>query len=229
MIKPKFVSLGTPPLRPQAPFPAFDDHIVKTIEKAICAAWGLLKVSKSLDLTTASEKAITAALQESIIDVLNNGCVDGFIPEIFAQPTRDASVADYTGKFLEKKPDLTFTVSSAVPLSANKGIFFECKPIGNVGTYFGVNGLGRFCDGRYAWAMPHAGMIGYIQRKTSPLTAQDAIEKHVKDGTLMVNSHYVDTAATYHPIWLSVHSRGFTLPNSNAPGPILIRHIWLTP
>ena len=229
MTKPTFISLGIPPSRPPAPYPAYDDHIVKTIEKAICAAWGLLKASGSLDLATASEVAITRALQDFIIDVLNSGCVNGFVPEIFAQPSRDSSVADYTDEHLEKKPDLTFTISTAKPLSVHKGVFFECKPIGNVGAYFGVNGLGRFCDGRYAWAMPHAGMIGYIQRKTSPFTVQDAIEKHVNDGTLVVISHYGDAAATYHPVWISVHARDFTLQNGNAPGPILIRHIWLTP
>lgn len=229
MIKPAFVSLGTPPRRPQAPFAAFDDGIVEIIEKAICEAWRRLKTSTSLDLTSASEKAITTELQESIVDVLNDGNVDGFVPEIFAQPVRDASVVDYSGKYLEKKPDLTFHIQSAAPLSPNKGYFFECKPIGNVSTYLGRNGLERFCDGRYAWAMPHAGMIGYVQRKTSPLTAQDAIEEHVNNKTLVVNSHYGDTTATYHPIWVTIHSRDFALLNGNAPGPILIRHVWLAP
>lgn len=229
MTKTAFVSLGTPPRRPEPPFAAFDDGIVKTIEKAICEAWRQLRLSTSLDLTSASEKAITTELQGSIIDVLNNGDVDGFVPEIFAQPVRDASVADYSNNFLEKKPDLTFHIQNAAPLSPNKGYFFECKPIGNVGTYFGPNGLGRFCDGRYAWAMPHAGMIGYVQRKTSPLTAKDAILENVKNKMLVVNSHCGDISATYHPVWISVHSRGFSLQNGDAPGPIRIRHIWLTP
>lgn len=226
---PSFVSLGTPPLRPQEPFPAFDDDIVQKIEQAICVAWRLLVTSAKLDLTAAPEKVITTELQASIIDVLNNEHVEGFVPEIFQQPSRDASVVDFSGKFLEKKPDLAFFISSATPLSPNKGLFFECKPIGNVGTYLGVDGLERFCDGRYAWAMPHAGMIGYVQRKTAPLTAQDAIEEKVKAGTLAVESHYADATATYHPIWVSVHSRHFKLQNGNVPGSISVRHIWLTP
>lgn len=229
MTRTGFVSLGTPPPRPQAPFVAFDKDIIQTVERAICVAWTLLAASKKLDLSTASEKAITTELQESIIDVLNNGYVDGFVPEIFAQPVRDASVVDYSGKFLEKKPDLAFSISNAAPLSPNKGLYFECKPVGNIATYFGVNGLGRFCDGRYAWAMPHAGMIGYVQRTTNPLTAQDAIEEHVKGGTLVIDAHYSDKAATYHSVCVSVHSRGFTLLNGKDPGPILIRHLWLTP
>ena len=114
---------------------------------------------------------------------------------------------------------------SASPLSANKGLFFECKPIGNVGTYFGPNGLGRFCDGRYAWAMPHAGMIGYVQRKTNPLTAKEAVETNVTAGTLIVQSHYGDSTAQYHPVWVSVHERTFTLLNGTLPGSITIRHI----
>lgn len=227
MIDSSFANLGLPPVRPQEPFPAFDDDIIQKIEQAICFAWRLLAVSKKLDLKSASEKAITTALQECIIDVLNSAYVDGFVPEIFQQPIRDASVVDFSGKHLEKKPDLAFFVSSATPLSANKGLFFECKPIGNVGTYLGHDGLGRFCDGRYAWAMPHAGMIGYVQRKTAPLSAQDAIQANATSGTLVVKSHYGDPKATYHPIWVSVHSRTFKLLNGNSPGPITVRHIWL--
>lgn len=222
-----FVSLGLPPARPTEPFPAFGDDIVQKIEQAICVAWKLLALSGNLDLTSASEKAITAALQESIVDVLNNAYVDGFVPEIFQQPARDPSVVDYSRERLEKKPDLAFFISSAKPLSVNKGLFFECKPIGNVGTYLGHDGLQRFCDGRYAWAMPHAGMIGYVQRKTAPLTAQDAIQTNIRDGTLVVESHFGDPKAAYHPIWVSVHARNFKLLNGNAPGSIVVRHIWL--
>ena len=96
-----------------------------------------------------------------------------------------------------------------------------------MGTYLGVDGLGRFCDGRYAWAMPHAGMIGYVQRKTSPLTARDAIKTSIEEGSLIVNSQYCDIAASYHTVWVSVHDRDFTLSNGNSPGSILIRHLWL--
>lgn len=227
MIGASFVSLGLPPKRPQEPFPAYDDDIIRKIEEAICVAWNHLVKSSALDLKTAAEKEITAALQECIIDVLNCGCVEGFVPEIFQQPTRDASVRDYSGKYLEKKPDLAFFVMSAQPLSANKGLFFECKPIGNVATYLGDNGLGRFCDGRYAWAMPHAGMIGYVQRKTAPLSAKEAIEGNAAAGTLTVQSHYGDKAASYHPIWVSIHARNFILQNGAPPGSITIRHIWL--
>lgn len=227
MTKSMFVSLGVPPTRPAEPFPAYDDYIVNTIEQAICYAWDLMKGTASINLATASEVEITHALQELIIDVLNNGYVEGFVPEIFAQPSRDASVTDYTGKYLEKKPDLTFTIPTARPLAAHKGIFFECKPIGSVTNYFGSDGLGRFCDGRYAWAMPHAGMIGYVQRTTSPLTAKEAIVEKINTGTLSVLSHSEDSSAMHYPVWVTVHARDFTLKNGNAPGPISIRHIWL--
>jgi hypothetical protein len=228
MTKNMFVSLGVPPARPSEPFPAYDGHIINTIEKAICYAWELLKVSKSINLTIALETEITDALQQSIIDVLNNNLVKGFIPEIFAQPSRDASVSDHTGQFLEKKPDLTFTIPTARPLSVHKGIFFECKPIGSISKYFGSDGLERFCDGRYAWAMPHAGMIGYVQRIKPPISAKEAIEEKVKTGALLVLSHGEDLSATYHPVWVTVHARNFALKNGNAPGSISVRHIWLS-
>lgn len=225
---PSFTSLGTPPIRPIEPFPAFDDKIIKTMEKAICEAWNQLRHSARIDLSTASETAITKELQESIIDVMNNGSVAGFCSELFNQPSRDASVTDYSGKYIEKKPDLTLYLSKPLPLSVNKGVFFECKPIGNIANYLGENGLERFCDGRYAWAMPHAGMIGYVQRQTPPFTAKEAIEANVKSGKLTLDNHYEDTSATYHPIFVSVHSRHFYLLNGNPPGPIAIRHLWLT-
>lgn len=226
MVNGSFISLGLPPSRPQEPFAAFNEKIVQTIEKAICTAWQLLAASKRLNLATESEIVITTALQESIIDVLNNNYVEGFVPEIFQQPTRDASVKDFSGDYLEKKPDLAFFISSAQPLSTNKGLFYECKPIGNVGKYLGYSGLQRFCDGRYAWAMPHAGMIGYVQRKKAPLTAEAAIKENVANGALVVESH-CDAHVDYYPIWMSVHRRDFKLLNGKAPGPITIRHIWL--
>ena len=160
---------------------------------------------------------------------MNNGSVDGFWPELFNQPARDASVEDYTGNFIEKKPDLTIKLSKPLPLSPNKGLFFECKPLGSISNYFGKNGLERFCDGRYAWAMTHAGMIGYVQRQTSPMTAKEAIEKKVNTGELILEKHYADPMATYHPIWVTVHARNFVLTNGQKPGPIVIRHLWLSP
>jgi hypothetical protein len=224
-----FEDLGTPPKRLDLSFPAYSDEIIKTVETAICAAWFLLKKSATLNLNTANETQITAALQDSIIDVLNFGCVDGFFPEIFNQPVRDASVVDFTKVWHEKKPDLTFSIHTVSPLASTRGIFFECKPIGNITNYFGMDGLLRFCDGRYAWAMPHAGMIGYVQRKTEPLTAKTAISDEISSNNLSVLSEYDDSRPDYYTLHVSEHDRPFTLINGKAPGSIRIRHLWLTP
>lgn len=69
----------------------------------------------------------------------------------------------------------------------------------------------------------------YVQRKTSPLTAHDAIKICVEEGTLALMSHSGDATATYHPVCVTVHARGFKLLNGSVPGEILIRHIWLSP
>jgi hypothetical protein len=227
MIDSEFESLGKAPRRAEPPFEPLDGNLVKTLEKAICLAWHWLKESQIIDLSTAAETDITTKLQASIIDVLNSGKVEGFVSEIFQNPVRDGSICSYDNKLNGKQPDLAFYIAPAKPLHQDKGFFYECKPIGNIATYFGVDGLGRFCDGRYAWAMPHAGMIAYVQRKTSPLTAEDALENHVEGQPLTIDAKFEDKDVTFHSIWVSVHPRSYPMANGKPPGPISIRHLWL--
>lgn len=222
-----FSNLGKPPVTKHLPFPALEDKVVKIIEEAICVAWNRLKTSCVLNLKKANEKNITKELQRELVEVLDESLVSGFVSDIFNIPTRDASVEDHTGKLIDKKPDLTFYLSSSRPLSVNKGLFFECKPIGNIATYFGQHGLKRFCDGRYAWAMPHAGMIGYVRRKKSPMTAKDAAQNEVDSGKLKVINQGADNSVTYASIWETSHERSYALSSGAAPGPIKIRHLWL--
>ena len=228
MLRFPFDDLGQPPDE-QEPFPAYPRRVIEIVEKAICMAWQQLVAEGRLDLRVAREDTITKALQVHLVDIMNKKKVKGYDARVFGQPGRGSAVPDYTETRLNKQPDLTFTFLSARPLAINRGLFYECKSVGPPGEYLGPNGIGRFTEGDYASAMPHAGMLAYVQRKKEPLTAQVAIEAAVKNGALTVLSHFADTKVTYHPVHVSVHSRYFTLPNGKSPGEISIRHIWLTP
>ena len=224
MTRPLFDDLGQPP-EEQEPFPAYPRRVLEIIEKAICMAWQQLVAEGRLNLRAVGEDAITKALQVCLIDIMNKEKVEGYVAGVFGQPSRGSAVPDYTEIRLNKQPDLTFTLLSARPLAINRGLFYECKSVGSVSEYMGSNGIGRFTRGDYASAMSHAGMLAYVQRTSPPLTAQAAIEEAAENGTLAVLSHFADG----HPVYITVHSREFTLPNGKPPGEITIRHIWLSP
>src|SRR5258708_31137479 len=117
----------------------------------------------AVELASASEPVITLRMQDALEVILNSVAVNGFSPAVFGPPIRGQELEDVSQKKLEKRPDLTFQQHVAVPATRHHALFFECKVLGRgrtVGDYV-KDGVRRFCDGRYAWAMPHAGMIAY--------------------------------------------------------------------
>jgi hypothetical protein len=221
-----FKNLGEGTSIDAPPYPGWADKTIQIVEKAIWCAWARLISENCLDVASAKETAITAALQHYLVELLNLEIVDGFVSDVFPPPTRDSSVVDYSGEFLEKKPDLTFYCQHVKPVSNQRALFFECKPIGNINAYLGSNGLGRFIDGRYAWAMPHAGMIAYMRRR-HPYDVQDALRTSlVLDGKVNI-SLSIDATCSENQVVVTEHGRDFLLRTGAAPGNIKIRHLWL--
>jgi hypothetical protein len=229
-----FLNLGTAPHGPPPPFSAWSRKQIQTIERAIVQAWSQITRDPHCQavLTGGTEPQITAMLQDALCDLLNAGQVTGFSPATYLCPIRGQELDDYTGKRLEKRPDLTFPRLSARPASNHNALFFECKIVGRgrpLDDYV-EDGVGRFQEGIYAWAMPHAGMLAYVvgAEAADPCSALAA-------------TWSTDTgrAAPYAPIEpvsgeggvsaiaLSRHARTFTLRNGEAPGQILLRHLWL--
>lgn len=229
-----FLNLGTAPQGPPPPFSAWSSRQIQTIERAIAQAWSQITVDLHCQavLTGGTEPQITAMLQDALCELLNSGQVAGFSPATYLCPIRGQELDDYTGERLEKRPDLTFPRLSSRPASNHNALFFECKILGRGRALddYVKDGVRRFQDGIYAWAMPHAGMLAYVigPEAADPGTSLPAIW-----------STDPGPAAPYAPIEpvsdeggvpavaLSRHARTFMLRNGEAPGHILLRHLWL--
>lgn len=210
---------------------------MRIVERAIVVSWGHLMSAPVFVkwAETAIERDITFELQKQLIDLLNTNEVRGFTAAAFAPPIRGQEIEDHSGIEKEKRPDLTFLRLAARPVSNHNAQFYECKVIGRGRTVddYHKDGVMRFVDGRYAWGMPHAGMIAYV---TPPPTsvASAALESYWKKdrqgaplpGLPSCKLELEETANP--PIAISEHARKFALPNHAKPGDIVLRHLWLS-
>jgi hypothetical protein len=102
----------------------------------------------------------------------------------------------------------------------------------SAGTVYCDKGVARFVRGEYAWAMPHALMIGYADPKYTILAKlKEAVSKR---GTALKTNGTVTKCQGLSPgVYAQYphetkHERGFTYPQTNTIAPeILLRHIWL--
>ncbi|XZT12937.1 hypothetical protein ACT4XF_14035 [Acinetobacter baumannii] len=232
-----FASLGKKPIDTSYPFPAWPAHIVLVVEDALRLA------SKSVEnllggkakLLAATEEQITASIQNTLHEILSDGTiVDGFTSDIFQSISRNESVEDYTGAYLDKQPDLTFKlVGQCKP---HQGLYCECKILDRahpVRNYL-YDGLARFVTGKYAWAMQHAHMIGYVRdQNLTPLNLTTYLAQNNKtEGKTHSECLQIQGIPVIRPSDLvyTNHHRKFKLVRlSNTPDatPIAIRHLWL--
>jgi hypothetical protein len=225
-----FTSLGIAPSS-SVPFPAWSADRVRAVEGAIRLAWQrLLAGGANTHLVCeATEPEITAALRTIIETVLDEESVPGFTPALFGSVPRGQEMEDYSGRYLEKRPDLTFQLLSARPRRSHNALFYECKILGrgrSLAAYV-AEGIARFVDGRYAWCMTHAGMIGYILQD-EPLTPYPALQKHWTGPSRQHAPHTISVDTTHTDLALTIHARSFSLPDGCKPGDISLRHLWLT-
>ncbi len=140
------------------------------VEEAMVVAWDLLRTQPpaGFDWAKADEDTITHHLRLILCNkVLNKRIVDGFNLDIF-RVYREPKFANYLGKDIDKMPDLFVDIIGRpeVELHSDDGLFIECKPVDSthtVGSCYCSEGLIRFVDGRYAWAMTEAMMVGYAR------------------------------------------------------------------
>lgn len=229
-------NLGTPPVGLPL-YSSWTARHLRTVERAITIAWGRLMSQPSFVswAQTAIERDITIQLQKQLVLLLNTNEVRGFSAAVFAPPIRGQEVENYSGTEKEKRPDLTFPRLAARPVDTQNAQFYECKIIGRGRTLDDYHGEGvmRFVDGRYAWAMPHAGMIAYVT-PPPPVVAEVALDGYWSkartntstDG-LPIGNLQVDTASG-STVAISIHQRTFPLPDQKRPGDIVLRHLWLS-
>ena len=222
----------------QLPHPAIDDAILVIAHDAICCAISLLRGS-GFSVGTAHEDQITRQLHWILEDRLRQtGEVAGFDERVFRKVWRGPEVTNFNGNRPAKKPDLVFELvrDDSLVLSSQDALFVECKIVGNshpVTTAYCNDGLSRFIDGDYAWAMQEGMMLGYVRHgftlaaNLSPVLAREPY--HARLGRpsplqIVPKSAAHQAAEALH---ITVHNRDFHWPHGQGPAhPIRIFHSW---
>lgn len=236
-----FSSIGSPPsIKLDAPYPAWSQKNIQTVELAVVYAWMTIvndallgKAYASHLLSDATEVEVSVSLIGILESILNSGHIKGFNGRRFSPFVRGQELTNVTGSELEKRPDISIRLQASRPYSQYNSLFFECKRISAkrlVSDY--VNeGLIKFCDQRYAWGMPHAGMLAYVQGLSPAPHAKEELEKHWRKNptseTRSVDAPFVENNGAVS-VTITKHKRHKPLPNGNASDDITIRHLWLS-
>ena len=215
------------------PHPPISLAIFLTLEEAMRVTWNRIhdESRPPFNPVTAQEAAFTAEMEEVLRDeLLEEESVDGFSKEFFHDIVRP-EVKNFDGKKVSKRPDLLVKMVGRQNVKPTQdGIFVECKLIDTDATskrLYCDNGITRFTDGDYAWAMTEAMMLAYSREKKKPSVAlTDAFEKR-KNKVLPVGKLRDCSESSAKPVVaISMHRRTFPLNGRRAPK-ITLRHLWL--
>ena len=236
-------TLGVPPENYRLPHAKIDSAVILLIRRVVLRAFEMI-AEDGFSLATKKEDEITTALRARIENVLRqNGSVAGFNRRTFEIVARQGEVINYDLTKFRKTPDLFFKLRNDEEeprpvLSEHDGLFVECKPVDDshaVGGKYCDDGLCRFIDGDYAWAMEQGLMIGYTRHGRT-------IEKHLipamKEVTRLNSLKTIELPCVVklaganatkgsEALHMSKHQRGFPWPDGKgAATDIAVYHIW---
>lgn len=206
------------------------------IEEALVSGVAAVKANKKLDLHTCDEVDLNIALENELNRMLNNPTKrnPGFSKALFETVVRGPELPNHDGTMPEKRPDLAFRSTRALPslaFPAQCVLLVECKIVDAKRTmsFYCGKGLLRFVDGTYAWAVRSAYMIGYARgAKYKPMSQLAAhLGKYGTSRYSLVGSLAQRTGPNPNALCVSVHDR----PNvpSLPRGParhVTVTHMW---
>lgn len=225
------------------PYAGFSDLEMLLVEKALRLVWA--ESTKRfqchrIEFGNADEDDISSALVMVFDNIWSN---DRHLLSELAKyfdpvPAFNSQVGalDYLGQKLKYKPDITFrrnyTESGMSVL--NSCLFVEAKLVDRtktMGNYCG-DGLMRFVEGKYAWAVPQAMMLGYVRSSDQhlPDTLAQHFNRHEKTAEYKLAEGPVAFALSRYSdrSYRTVHNRALRYPETNRPlGPITVVHLWL--
>jgi len=212
------------------------------VDRALGEAWLRLMTDHSVLVHAGDEDMITEQLKTELVAMRRTDQPRGFNAALFGVPTRDSRLRDCHGESIDQSPDLT--IYPAIPRRGiaddqHDALFFECKVLDKARgmDLYRVNGIERFTTGRYAWRMPHAGMLAYVLDKSecSPTVAlTDYFTRSTAAGsTIGKDLGMSDPPTQAMTAWNSLvsdvaetrHLR--TAPEVGARSIIALRHLWL--
>ena len=234
-------TLGVPPEQYHLPHPCLGLPVVLLVRRVLIHAFDLLR-ERDFPFATALEDEITAALKSIIEnDLRKSGKIAGFSKRTYDPVIRQGQVTNYNQTKLTKTPDLCFKLRNDEEdrpiLSEHDALFVECKPVDgthSVGGKYCDDGLCRFVDGDYAWAMEEGMMLAYARKRTIAKhlipAMQDSkrnIQLKVVDLPMAIASLNAAAQKTCETLHVSRHRRGFPwVANKGAATDILIYHSW---
>lgn len=238
-----FFTLGVPSERYTLPHPRLGLPVILFIRRVLLRAFEKLREG-GVSLATEREDRIT----EQLFNVLENdlrqtGEIRGFNPTFYDRVVRHAEVTNYNGQKIGKTPDLSFAlrhseVESRSALSSHDALFIECKPVDTdhpAGSAYCDDGLIRFVNGDYAWAMQEGMMLAYardgrtIARHLVPAMTTSA--RSTSLGTVQYLQGCPEISAAACPeaeaVHVSQHRRDFAWPDGKGKATnITVYHLW---
>ena len=236
-------TVGVAPDRFHLPHPRLGLPVILLVRRVVILAFDRLREQR-FPLATAKEDEVTAALRSVIEnDFRQTGSVPGFSRRTYETVIRQGQVANYDLSRHAKSPDLFFKLRNDEDeprpvLSEHDALFVECKPVDKthaVGSKYCDDGLCRFVEGDYAWAMEEALMLGYARHGRS-------IEKNLihdmQEPTRFSALRIVELPIVVpHPgasavgyadtLYVSRHRRGFPwIENKGDATDIFVYHSW---
>lgn len=229
--------------RAALPFKRVPSSMISCAENAIRIAWTALvatQVENDIDLSRDREDLISYKL----VHILNFLCQNENKPtqefvdfvEYFESVNVCSGCQDFEGEKI-KQPDFALKPRNNPNPGMDAGyyaIFVEAKVIGKahqqVSHYF-KDGVDRFLDGEYAWAMPHGLMLAYV--RTGQIMV-DALNDYLKGKGRALRFNVKKFPTFPKPpnrapkVCLTAHTRKWSyVKRPGLPGDIELRHLWL--
>ena len=232
------------------PHPKVQEPVIKIVCRVLAHAFETLR-SEGKNLNALSEDEITAGLMEYLENTVlkangdpSKGGIPGFTRIVFRSVTRQSNAQSYNQQKIRPSPDLWFLLNyddRQRTLPSYDALLVECKIVSSkkhheVGSWYCDNGLIRFVNGDYAWAMTESLMLGYVRDDRSMashlIPAMQDADRLMKLQTLSQPTQITAKAVAAipccrEPIHVSTHGRGFEYKEGkgNAPA-ISIYHLW---
>lgn len=233
-----FFTTGLDPTDYDLPHPRIDFPVILIIRQALLRAFQILRVN-DFPLATAKEDEVTTALANVIENKLRMaGGVPGFDRHTFDKVIRHAATTTSDGTRIKKEPDLQFSLKTddgSRIVSTQFALFVEAKPVDDThpsGSDYCDEGLQRFIDGVYAWAMQDVMMLAYARHgRTIDRHLIPAMKDAPRPTKLATITYPIQIASSAdeqaEPLHVSTHARRIPLADGQVlEGSLWVYHSW---
>jgi hypothetical protein len=221
----------TKPVEFELPHPPIQKRMILFICKVIQRARQLLieEPPVGFQISSAVENEITTELVIILENRLRHkGEIKGFNKKTYGMIHRDTKKVNFDKKHPDKMPDIFIDLQrdEKAIISDQDGLFVECKPVDkkhSISSIYCKDGLIRFVNGDYAWAMQNAMMIGYVKEGFS--FADLATVLNTEGSSIYNTKHHEKNNDS---IYQSQHRRDFEwIADLGKASDISVTHLWL--